>query len=106
MTPQVIFDRVRIVLCRTSHPGNIGAAARAMKTMGLTDLRLVDPKKFPDPEADARATGAVDVLESAKISDSLPEALAGAIFVVALSARRRDHTRGRPGNGTSTRFVD
>ena len=61
-----------------------------MKTMGLTDLRLVEPRKFPDPEADARATGAVDVLESAKISESLPEALAGAVFVVALSARRRD----------------
>jgi len=61
-----------------------------MKTMGLSDLRLVRPRAFPDPEADARATGAVDVLESAKISDSLPEALAGAIFVVALSARRRD----------------
>ncbi len=61
-----------------------------MKTMGLTDLRLVDPRRFPDPEADARATGAVDVLKSARISDSLPEALAGAIFVVALSARRRD----------------
>lgn len=90
MKPELLLSRIRVVLCRPSHPGNIGAAARAMKTMGLTDLRLVDPKKFPDPEADARATGAVDVLESAKISDSLSEALAGAIFVVALSARRRD----------------
>jgi len=61
-----------------------------MKTMGLSDLRLVCPRSFPDPEAAARATGAVDVLESAKISDALPEALAGAVFVVALSARRRD----------------
>ncbi|MBL0351881.1 MAG: RNA methyltransferase [Candidatus Dechloromonas phosphoritropha] len=90
MKPELLLSRIRVVLCRPSHPGNIGAAARAMKTMGLTDLRLVEPRKFPDPEADARATGAVDVLESAKISESLPEALAGAVFVVALSARRRD----------------
>ena len=90
MKPEFLLSRIRVVLCRPSHPGNIGAAARAMKTMGLADLRLVDPRRFPDPEADARATGAVDVLESAKISDSLPEALIGAIFVVALSARRRD----------------
>jgi tRNA/rRNA methyltransferase len=90
MKPELLLSRIRVVLCRPSHPGNIGAAARAMKTMGLSDLRLVQPRSFPDPEADARATGAVDVLESAKISDSLPEALAGAVFVVALSARRRD----------------
>ena len=86
MNPEVLRSRIRVVLCRPSHPGNIGAAARAMKTMGLYDLRLVRPRAFPDPEADARATGAVDVLETAKISDSLPEALAGAVFVVALSA--------------------
>ena len=90
MKPELLLSRIRVVLCRPSHPGNIGAAARAMKTMGLSDLRLVRPRSFPDPEADARATGAVDVLESAEISDSLPEALAGAVFVVALSARRRD----------------
>lgn len=90
MKPELLLSRIRVVLCRPSHPGNIGAAARAMKTMGLSDLRLVRPRTFPDPEADARATGAVDVLESAKISDSLPEALAGTLFVIALSARRRD----------------
>jgi tRNA/rRNA methyltransferase len=90
MKPELLLSRIRVVLCRPSHPGNIGAAARAMKTMGLSDLRLVRPRTFPDPEADARATGAVDVLESANISDSLPEALAGALFVIALSARRRD----------------
>jgi tRNA/rRNA methyltransferase len=90
MKPELLLSRIRVVLCRPSHPGNIGAAARAMKTMGLSDLRLVCPRSFPDPEAAARATGAVDVLESAKISDALPEALAGAVFVVALSARRRD----------------
>lgn len=90
MKPELLLSRIRVVLCRPSHPGNIGAAARAMKTMGLSDLRLVHPRTFPDPEAEARATGAVDVLKSAKIDDSLAEALAGAVFVVALSARRRD----------------
>ena len=90
MKPELLLSRIRVVLCRPSHPGNIGAAARAMKTMGLSDLRLVRPRAFPDPEAEARATGAVDVLETAKIEDSLADALAGAVFVVALSARRRD----------------
>jgi len=90
MKPELLLSRIRVVLCRPSHPGNIGAAARAMKTMGLSDLRLVEPRTFPDPEADARATGAVDLLKSAKITASLPEALAGAFFVVALSARRRE----------------
>jgi tRNA/rRNA methyltransferase len=90
MNPELLLSRVRVVLCRPSHPGNIGAAARAMKTMGLSDLRLVEPRAFPDPEADARATGAVDVLQTAKIHASLGEALSGSVFSVALSARRRD----------------
>ena len=55
--------RIRFVLVRTSHPGNIGAAARAMKTMGLSDLRLVAPEKFPAPEAQWMATHAQDVLQ-------------------------------------------
>lgn len=83
---------VRVVLCRPSHPGNIGAAARAMKTMGLTRLVLVAPRMFPHPDADARASGAIDVLESARRCDTWDEALAGATFVCALSARRRDLT--------------
>lgn len=90
MKPEVLLSRIRIVLCRPSHPGNIGAAARAMKTMGLSRLCLVLPKQFPDPEADTRATGAVDLLQQAEIYPSLKEALAGAVFVVGLSARRRD----------------
>lgn len=90
MNPEVLLSRIRVVLCRTSHPGNIGAAARAMKTMGLCNLYLVEPKQFPDPEADARATSAVDILERAKITSSLKEALVGTSFVVALSARQRD----------------
>lgn len=88
--PEELLSRLRIVLCRPSHPGNIGAAARAMKTMGLSRLHLVMPKQFPDPEADARATGAVDVLAAAQVCASLDEALAGTVFAVALSARQRD----------------
>jgi tRNA/rRNA methyltransferase len=90
MNPEVLLSRVRVVLCRPSHPGNIGATARAMKTMGISDLRLVQPRAFPDPEADARATGAVDVLQAAKIHADLPDALAGTVLAIALSARRRD----------------
>jgi tRNA/rRNA methyltransferase len=90
MKPEVLLSRIHVVLCRPSHPGNIGAAARAMKTMGLARLHLVEPRAFPDPEADARATGAVDVLREAKIHDTLASALAGSLFAIALSARRRD----------------
>lgn len=90
MNPELLLSRIRVVLCRPSHPGNIGAAARALKTMGLSNLYLVQPKQFPDPEADTRATGAVDVLHRAQVVASLPEALAGCVFAVALSARQRD----------------
>ncbi|MDR2925382.1 MAG: RNA methyltransferase [Azoarcus sp.] len=84
------LDRVRVVLSRPSHPGNIGAVARAMKTMGLSRLWLVSPALFPDPVADARASGAGDVLASARVVGSLREALAGTVFAAALTARRRD----------------
>lgn len=90
MNPEVLLSRVRVVLCRPSHPGNIGAVARAMKTMGLSSLYLVAPKQFPDPEADTRATGAVDVLQRAVVTSTLAEALAGSVYAVALSARQRD----------------
>lgn len=90
MNPELLLSRIRIVLCRPSHPGNIGAAARAMKTMGLSSLCLVTPRQFPDAEADARATGAVDLLKKAIVVASLDEALAGTIHAVALSARVRD----------------
>ena len=90
MNPEVLLSRIRVVLCRPSHPGNIGAAARAMKTMGLSDLHLVSPRQFPDPEADTRATGAVDLLHHARVCDSLKEALAETTFAVAMSARQRD----------------
>ena len=90
MKPEVLLSRIRVVLCRPSHPGNIGAVARAMKTMGLSRLYLVEPKQFPDSEADTRATGAVDVLAAAQVVPTLKDALAGASFAVALSARQRD----------------
>lgn len=81
---------IRVVLSRTSHPGNIGAAARAMKTMGLSHLYLVAPQRFPDQEADARATGAVDLLHQAKVCASLDEALNGTVYAAAVTARLRD----------------
>jgi tRNA/rRNA methyltransferase len=84
------LNNIRIVLSHTSHPGNIGAAARAMKTMGLERLYLVNPKAFPDPVADARAAGAADVLENAQVCATLDEALAGTVLAVAVTARRRD----------------
>ncbi len=84
------LSRIRVVLLRPSHPGNVGAAARAMKTMGITQLRLVRPKRFPHPDARAMASGAADVLESAHACANLEEALAGTTYSVALSARERE----------------
>jgi len=84
------LERLRIVLCRPSHPGNIGAAARAMKTMGLADLRLVAPQRYPAPEAQWLATHALDVLEAARTHASLGEALADCVAAFALSARPRE----------------
>ncbi len=80
---------VRIVLVETSHPGNIGATARAMKTMGLEDLALVRPRAFPDAEATARASGADDILARARVVERLEEAVGDCGFVVGASARLR-----------------
>ena len=80
---------VRIVLVEPTHPGNIGAVARAMKTMGLADLALVSPRRYPDDEAVARASGADDVLAAAGVFDSLTDAIADCGFVVGASARVR-----------------
>lgn len=77
-------------MLETSHPGNIGAAARAMKNMGLTQLVLVRPRSFPDPEASARASGATDVLAGARVVDTLLEGIADCGLVVATTARDRD----------------
>jgi len=84
-----MLDRIRIVLVETSHPGNIGAAARAMKTMGLTDFVLVRPKRFPDPQSFWRAAGGADVLTGVRVVESLTEATADCHWVVATSARLR-----------------
>ncbi len=83
------LDRIRVVLVNTSHPGNIGAAARAMKNMGLSRLWLVAPKEFPAPRAVWRAANALDVLDAAVVVDSLDEAVADCGLVVGTSARDR-----------------
>lgn len=80
---------LRIVLVATSHPGNIGAAARAMRTMGLTQLVLVTPEAFPHKDATAMAAGADDVLDAARICADLDEALADCALVYGCTARRR-----------------
>lgn len=82
-------NRIRIVLVETSHPGNIGAAARAMKTMCLTRLVLVNPAEYPHSDASARASGAVDLLDQAELAANLDEALKGCSLVAGTSARRR-----------------
>ena len=80
---------VRIILVGTTHPGNIGAAARAMKNMGLSDLMLVCPRHFPDDAATARASGAEDILEATRVVGSLEEALSDCVYVAGASARSR-----------------
>ena len=82
-------DNIRIVLVNTSHPGNIGGVARAMKNMGLTRLYLVAPKQYPDEQAQWRAASAVDVLEDAVVTATLEEAIGDCQFVVGTSARER-----------------
>lgn len=84
-----MLDRVRIILVETSLSGNIGSAARAMKTMGLSQLVLVNPRQFPSAEATARASGADDLLARARVCSSLPEAIDGCQWVIGTSARIR-----------------
>lgn len=84
------LSRLRIVLCRPNHPGNIGSAARAMKTMGLGDLRLVAPERYPAPEAEWMATHGKDVLAAARIVSELPEAIGDCVASFAFSARGRE----------------
>lgn len=90
MNPFASLDRVRVVMSHTTHPGNIGACARAMKVMGLSRLYLVNPRHFPHDEAVAMSSGADDVLDAAVICDSLEAALAGTVAQAALTARRRE----------------
>ncbi|MSP53432.1 MAG: RNA methyltransferase [Gammaproteobacteria bacterium] len=85
-----MFANIKIVLVETSHPGNIGATARAMKTMGVTQLSLVNPQKqFPHVEATARAVGADDILVNAQVVTSLDDALANCAVIIGTSARLR-----------------
>ena len=84
-----MLDNIRVVLVGTSHPGNIGGAARAMKNMGLSRLVLVEPEDFPSGDAVARASGATDVLDAALVVGSLEEALVGCSLVIGTSARDR-----------------
>lgn len=88
--PRSTLDNVRIVLVQTWHPGNIGAAARAMRTMGLTQLVLVNPRQFPDEEATRMAAGGESLLEQARVVESLEDAVADCGAVVGLSARLRN----------------
>jgi len=80
---------VRIILVGTTHPGNIGATARAMKNMGLSDLMLVNPLHFPHEDATARASGADDILQNTRVVSSLEEGLSDCTYVAAASARSR-----------------
>ena len=85
-----MHKQIDFILVNTSHPGNIGAAARAMKTMGFKNLVLVAPKQFPHAEADALAASAIDVLQQARVTATLDEALTGVTCVIGTSARQRD----------------
>ena len=84
------LNNVRVILSHTTHPGNIGAAARAMKTMGLSRLYLINPRYFPDAQATAMAAGADDVLANAQVCSTLDEALHGVVMVAGMSVRVRD----------------
>jgi len=83
------LKNIRFVLSNTSHPGNIGAAARAMKVMGMANLHLINPTDYPSSEATARASGADDVLYAAEVHDNLDQSLASCTLVMGTSARNR-----------------
>lgn len=85
-----MLDKIRIILCQPSHPGNIGACARAMKNMGLTQLTLVRPEIFPHASATERASGADDVLVNAKVVQTLEEGIANCQWLFGTSARSRE----------------
>src|SRR5262245_303912 len=84
-----MLNRIRIVLINTSHPGNIGSVARAMKTMGLEELYLVSPAQFPHAKALEMASGAADLLDHATVVETLDEAIADCTLVIGTSARMR-----------------
>jgi TrmH family RNA methyltransferase len=82
-------NNIRIVMVNTSHPGNIGAVARVMKNMCLSSLYLVEPRHFPSEEANARSSGALDILQHAVVCESLEQAIADCELVIGTSARER-----------------
>lgn len=82
-------ELINIVLVETSHPGNIGSVARAMKTMGLSKLSLINPRKFPSGEANALSGNATDILENAQIYKTIEDAIKTSTFVYATSSRNR-----------------
>lgn len=82
-----LLDNLCIVMVHTSHPGNIGSAARAMMTMGVSDLRLVNPNRMNSPETEALASGAIGIVQNAKVVESLAEAVSDCQYVVGTSAR-------------------
>ena len=92
-TKSNLLKQFRIVLCETSHPGNIGSVARAMKTMGFSDLYLVNPKDFPSKHAQALACGAEDILKKATVVTSLEVALKNINHVIGFTARKRELTQ-------------
>ena len=85
----LLLKNIRIVMVNTSHPGNIGAAARAMKNMGLDKLYLVEPKDYPSLEAIRRSVGAIDILDNAVVVKDLNQAISGCVWVAGTSARLR-----------------
>ncbi len=89
MLPQTLLDNIRIILVNTTHPGNIGAVARAMKNMGLSQLYIVKPKRFPDEEAVWRSGHALDILDGAVVTETLDEALGDSGLIIGTSARER-----------------
>jgi len=92
-TKSNLLKQFRIVLCETSHPGNIGSVARAMKTMGFSDLYLVNPKDFPSKHAQALACGAEDILKKATVATSLEVALKNINHIIGFTARKRELTQ-------------
>ena len=89
MTNRIECFRIRVILVEPSHPGNIGASARAMKTMGLSELYLVNPLRFPDPQADWRAAGGLDIVRNAVVTETFDQSIEDCQFVAATSARDR-----------------
>ena len=86
MSKEINFNNIRVVLVNTSHPGNIGACARAMKNMGLNNLTLVQPEQFPSGVAVGRAVSAIDILDKALVVNSLQDAVKDCGLVIGASA--------------------